>query len=268
MEAWIAAGRVTVNGARAHLGQRVSAADRVRVDDRPVGARAEDAPPRVLLYHKPSGEIVSAADPGGRPTVFDRLPRVKRGRWIAVGRLDLTSSGLLVLTTSGELAAQLMHPRSGLEREYAVRVDGTLAPEALRRLTEGVLLEDGPARFETIADEGGQGRNHWYRVVLREGRNREVRRMLEAVNHRVSRLIRVRFGPLVLPPGLKRWEVRELRPGEVAALVARASGGGPGQPLGAAPRLARKGAPQGPPARPRWGAPRPPGARRRGRESR
>jgi 23S rRNA pseudouridine2605 synthase len=267
MEAWIAGGRVTVNGARAHLGQRVSAGDRVRVDDRPVGAGAQDAPPRVLLYHKPSGEIVSAADPEGRPTVFDRLPRVKGGRWIAVGRLDLTSSGLLVLTTSGELAAQLMHPRSGLEREYAVRVDGSLAPEALRTLSEGVLLEDGPARFEAIADEGGQGRNHWYRVVLTEGRNREVRRMLEAVNHRVSRLIRVRFGPLVLPPGLKRGGFRELRPGEVAALAARLKGGGPGQPLRPASPPARKGGPKGRPARPRWGAPRSPGPRWRVRQS-
>jgi 23S rRNA pseudouridine2605 synthase len=224
MEAWIAAGRITVNGAPAHLGQRVSATDRVRVDNRPITAGAHDTPPRVLLYHKPSGEIVSAADPEGRPSVFDRLPRVKGGRWIAVGRLDLTSSGLLVLTTSGELAAQLMHPRSAVAREYAVRVDGVLAPEALRALTEGVLLEDGPARFESIADGGGEGRNHWYRVVLMEGRNREVRRMLEAVHHRVSRLIRVRFGPLVLPPSLKRGRFRELRPGEVEALLAAVSG--------------------------------------------
>ncbi len=267
MEAWITAGRVTVNGARAHLGQRVSAVDRLRVDDRPVGAGAQDAAPRVLLYHKPSGEIVSAADPEGRATVFDRLPRVKGGRWVAVGRLDLTSSGLLVLTTSGELAAQLMHPRSGLEREYAVRVDGTLGPEALRALTQGVLLEDGPARFETLTDEGGEGRNHWYRVVLKEGRNREVRRMLEAVNHRVSRLIRVRFGPLVLPPGLKRGWFRELRPAEVTALVARLSGGGPEQRLRPGPPPARKRSPEGPPARPRWGAPRSPGPRRRVRES-
>jgi 23S rRNA pseudouridine2605 synthase len=220
MEAWIAAGRVTVNGAPAHLGQRVSAGDRVRVDDRPVEARGQAEPARVLLYHKPAGEIVSAADPEGRPSVFDRLPRLKRGRWIAAGRLDFSSSGLLVLTTSGELAARLMHPRFGLEREYAVRVDGLLEPEALRTLIRGVLLEDGPARFDTIADEGGRGRNHWYRVVLREGRNREVRRMFEAVGHRVSRLIRVRFGPLALPPSLKRGWFRELRAAEVDALAA------------------------------------------------
>jgi 23S rRNA pseudouridine2605 synthase len=238
MEAWITVGRVTVNGARAHLGQRVSGGDRIRVDGRPVTATAEAAAPRVLLYHKPAGEIVSAADPEGRPTVFDRLPRVTGGRWIAVGRLDLTSSGLLVLTTSGELAARLMHPGAGLAREYAVRVDGTLGPEALRALREGVLLEDGPARFETIADGGGEGRNHWYRVVLREGRNREVRRMLEAVNHRVSRLIRIRFGPLVLPPGLRRGAFRELGPREVAALAA-AAGAPAARTIGPAPRPLR-----------------------------
>ncbi len=220
MEAWIADGRVTVNGAPAHLGQRVSARDRIRVDGRPLEPHGAEAPPRVLLYHKPAGEIVSAADPEGRRSVFDRLPRLKGSRWIAVGRLDFNSSGLLVFTTSGELAARLMHPRSGLAREYAARVDGVLEPAALEALTRGVLLEDGPARFETIADEGGLGRNHWYRVVLGEGRNREVRRMFAAVNHRVTRLIRVRFGPLALPPGLKRGWYRELPPREVAALVA------------------------------------------------
>ncbi len=257
MEAWIVAGRVTVNGARAHLGQRVSAADRVRVDERPVAAGTPSAPARVLLYHKPAGEIVSAADPEGRPTVFDRLPRVKGGRWIAVGRLDFTSSGLLVLTTSGELAARLMHPRAELAREYAVRVDGTLAPEALRALAAGVLLEDGPAQFETIADGGGEGRNHWYRVVLREGRNREVRRMIEAVNYRVSRLIRVRFGPLVLPPGLRRGAFRELAPREVEALVAAVSPDATPERIGV-PRPARAGS----------GGLRRRGPRREGRERR
>lgn len=243
MEEWIAAGRVTVNGARAHLGQRVSAGDRVRVDERPVETRELSAPPRVLVYHKPSGEIVSAADPEGRPSVFDRLPRVKSGRWIAVGRLDFTSSGLLVFTTSGDLAARLMHPRFGLEREYAVRVDGALQPEALRRLTEGVLLEDGAARFESVTDAGGTGRNHWYRVVLKEGRNREVRRMIEAVSHRVSRLIRVRFGPLVLPPSLKRGWFRELRPGEVEALVAATGPGAAREPVRRTPAVGPKGSP-------------------------
>lgn len=220
MEAWIAGGRVSVNGVRAHLGQRVSAGDRIKVDDRLVGTRPERAVPRVLLYHKPAGEIVSAADPEGRPTVFEHLPRLKGGRWIAVGRLDFTSSGLLVFTDSGELAARLMHPRSGFEREYAVRVDGTLSPEDLERLAAGVLLEDGPARFESVADAGGRGRNHWYRVVLKEGRNREVRRLLGAIGRTVSRLMRVRYGPLALPPGLKRGQVRELGPEATAALLA------------------------------------------------
>jgi 23S rRNA pseudouridine2605 synthase len=210
---------VTVNGARAHLGQRVGPDDRLKVDDRVVHVRSDEATPRVLLYHKPAGEIVSAADPEGRPTVFDRLPRLKGGRWIAVGRLDFNSSGLLVFTTSGELAARLMHPRYEVEREYAVRVDGTLDPEALSALTQGIALEDGLARFDTIADEGGQGRNHWYRIVLREGRNREVRRMLEAVGHTVTRLMRVRFGPFRLPPGLKRGQLRELGSGELESLL-------------------------------------------------
>jgi 23S rRNA pseudouridine2605 synthase len=220
MEEWIAGGRVTVNGAPAHLGQRVSVQDRIKVDDRLIAARRDHALPRVLLYHKPAGEIVSADDPGGRPTVFDHLPRLKGGRWIAVGRLDLTSSGLLVFTTSGELAARLTHPRYGFEREYAVRVDGTLGPDDAARLTEGVLLEDGRARFVAIEDAGGRGRNHWYRVVLDEGRNREVRRMFAAMGRTVSRLMRVRYGPIALPPGLKRGQFRELDAEAVAALLA------------------------------------------------
>jgi 23S rRNA pseudouridine2605 synthase len=224
MEAWIVAGRVAVNGAPAHLGQRVSPSDRIKVDDRLVSTRREHALPRVLLYHKPAGEIVSADDPAGRASVFDHLPRLKGGRWIAVGRLDFTSSGLLIFTTSGELAARLMHPRYGFEREYAVRVDGVLGPEEIARLGEGVLLEDGRARFETIEDGGGRGRNHWYRVVLKEGRNREVRRMLGAIGRTVSRLMRVRYGPLILPPGLKRGQLRELGPGAVADLLAGVEG--------------------------------------------
>jgi 23S rRNA pseudouridine2605 synthase len=204
MESWIAAKRVTVNGAPASLGQRVSPGDRIKVDDHLVAARWETRLPRVLLYHKPAGEIVSSDDPGGRPTVFDRLPRVKRGRWIAVGRLDFNTSGLLVLTTSGDLAARLMHPRYQVEREYAVRVDGALSEEETRRLLEGVLLADGPARFDSLTFEGGEGRNRWYRVALKEGRNREVRRLLEAIGRQVTRLMRVRFGPIPLPPGLRR----------------------------------------------------------------
>jgi 23S rRNA pseudouridine2605 synthase len=219
METWIAAGRVTVNGAPASLGQRVAPGDRIKVDDRLVAPRWEARLPRVLVYHKPAGEIVSADDPAGRPTVFDRLPRVKGGRWIAVGRLDFNTGGLLVLTTSGDLAARLMHPRYEVEREYAVRVDGELSAEEERRLLEGVLLEDGAARFDELAYEGGEGRNRWYRVVLREGRNREVRRLFEAIGRSVTRLMRVRFGPIALPRGLRRGQFRELADTDVAELL-------------------------------------------------
>ncbi len=219
IETLIASGRVSVNAAPATLGQRVSPGDRIKIDARLVEARWESRPPRVLLYHKPAGEIVSADDPAGRPTVFERLPRVRGGRWIAVGRLDFNSSGLLVFTTSGDLAARLMHPRYAVEREYAVRVDGALSAEESRRLLDGVLLADGPARFDSLRPEGGEGRNRWYRVTLREGRNREVRRLLEAIGRRVTRLIRVRYGPIVLPPGLRRGRFRELGEREVAGLL-------------------------------------------------
>lgn len=219
MEAWIAAGRVTVNDRPAAVGLRVGAGDRVKVDGHLLAPRWETRVPRVLIYHKPAGEIVSADDPAGRPTVFDRLPRVRGGRWIAVGRLDYNTTGLLVLTTSGDLAARLMHPRHQIEREYAVRIDGQLAAAEIERLTAGLPLEDGPARFDTIAQEGGEGRNRWYRVVLREGRNREVRRLVEALGRRVTRLIRVRFGPIALPPGMRRGQYRELGDVEVARLL-------------------------------------------------
>jgi 23S rRNA pseudouridine2605 synthase len=220
MEAWIGAGRVTVNDAPATLGQRVAPSDRVKVDGRLLAPRWETRVPRVLVYHKPAGEIVSADDPAGRPTVFDRLPQVRGGRWIAVGRLDFNTSGLLVLTTSGDLAARLMHPRYGIEREYAIRIDGRLSGEEMTRLTEGVLLEDGPARLESLADQGGEGRNRWYRACLREGRNREVRRLFEALGRRVTRLMRVRFGPIVLPPGLRRGQYRALDDAEVGRVLA------------------------------------------------
>jgi 23S rRNA pseudouridine2605 synthase len=219
METWITAGRITVNDAPASLGQRVAPSDRVKVDGRLLAPRWETRVPRVLVYHKPAGEIVSADDPAGRPTVFDRLPHVRGGRWIAVGRLDFNTSGLLVLTTSGDLAARLMHPRYGIEREYAIRIDGRLSGEEMARLTEGVLLEDGPARFESLTDEGGEGRNRWYRACLREGRNREVRRLVEALGRRVTRLMRVRFGPIRLPPGLRRGQFRALDDAEVGRIL-------------------------------------------------
>jgi len=219
MEQWIAAGRVSVNGEPATVGTRVSAGDRVQVDGRPVRLRRDEAA-RVLLYHKPTGEIVSRDDPDGRPSVFEKLPRLRGAKWIAVGRLDFNTSGLLVFTTSGELANRLMHPSHRIEREYAVRLLGELSEEQMQALRTGVQLEDGPAHLDSIVDAGGQGSNHWYNVVLSEGRNREVRRLFEALNVMVSRLMRVRFGPIDLPSHLKRGQTRELDESEIVRLLA------------------------------------------------
>lgn len=219
IEEWIAAGRVQVNGELAHLGQRVLPTDKVKVGGRLVNLRFAKRLPRVLLYHKPEGEIVSRHDPQGRPSVFNALPRLRGSRWIAIGRLDFNSCGLLLFTTDGALANRLMHPRYRLEREYAVRVLGRIEPEALQRLTEGIELEDGMAKFNRLQEAGGEGANHWYRVTLEEGRNREVRRMFAAVGVTVSRLMRVRYGPIALPAGLKRGQCVELEPAEVEALL-------------------------------------------------
>lgn len=218
MEEWIAAGRISVNGVTARLGQSVAPTDKIKIGGRLVNVRfTTTKTPRVVMYHKPEGEIVSRDDPEGRPSVFAALPRIRGGRWIAVGRLDFNTSGLLLFTTSGELANQLMHPSSELVREYAVRVLGELARETQQRLLDGVDLEDGPASFASIEEAGGEGANRWVRVTLFEGRNREVRRMFEAVGCTVSRLIRIRYGPFALPPQLKRGQVRELEEGEVRA---------------------------------------------------
>ncbi len=220
IEAWIAEGRVSVNGEPAHVGQRIQADDKVRLNGRLVQLKLGDTRvPRVLLYHKPEGEIVSRDDPEGRPTVFEKLPRINNGRWIAVGRLDFNSCGLMLFTSSGELANRLMHPRYALEREYAVRVLGEPTPEAISQLKEGIQLEDGLAKFLSIQEAGGEGANRWFNVILDEGRNREVRRMFEAVGLTVSRLMRVRYGPLTLPAGLKRGLCRELSPAETAQLL-------------------------------------------------
>lgn len=211
---------MSVNGQPAHVGQRIAAGDKVRVGGRLVQLKLGDLRlPRVLLYHKPEGEIVSRDDPEGRPSVFEKLPRIHNGRWIAIGRLDYNSCGLLVFTSSGELANRLMHPRYHLEREYAVRVMGTPSDEALARLREGIELEDGLARFSSLREAGGEGANRWYDVILSEGRNREVRRMFEAVGVMVSRLMRVRYGPIPLPPGLKRGQCQELSPADVTLLI-------------------------------------------------
>ena len=220
MEEWIAAGRISVNGVTAHLGQGVIPTDKVKIGGRLVNMRfTTTKTPRVVIYHKPEGEIVSRDDPDGRPSVFSALPRIRGGRWIAVGRLDFNTSGLLIFTTSGELANKLMHPSSELVRDYAVRVLGVLSMEAQEQLLSGIELEDGPASFTSLQEAGGEGANHWYRVTLLEGRNREVRRMFEAVGCTVSRLIRVRYGPISLPPQLKRGRVRELNEAEVKVFM-------------------------------------------------
>jgi 23S rRNA pseudouridine2605 synthase len=223
IEVWIGAGRVRVNGQVARLGDRVTPLDRIRVDGKEVGrGAAPSAELRVIAYNKPEGEVVTRSDPQGRPTVFRRLPHLKTGRWIAVGRLDISTSGLLLLTNQGELANRLMHPSRELEREYAVRILGAVPSETLQRLTVGIDLEDGPARFERVADGGGTGANHWFHVVLREGRNREVRRLWEAAGCKVSRLIRVRYGNVVLGPRVFTGHWRDLAEEEIRGLLALA----------------------------------------------
>ncbi len=220
MEALIASGAVTLNGRPAQLGERVKPVDVVRVHGRVIHLPWQKTLPRVLLYHKPEGEIVSRDDPEGRPSVFDRLPRLKGQRWISVGRLDFNTEGLLIFTTHGELANRLSHPRYQVEREYAVRILGELTPEQMQRLTTGVELEDGLAKVDSIVAAGGEGANQWYRLVLREGRNREVRRLIEALGLTVSRLLRVRFGPVIMPPRLKRGMLQDLTEAEVEQLMA------------------------------------------------
>jgi 23S rRNA pseudouridine2605 synthase len=219
MEQWVSEGRVTVNGAPAHIGMRVTPGDIIKVGKRVVGWPLAASLPRVLLYHKPEGEIATRDDPQGRPTVFDKLPRLRGARWLAVGRLDFNTGGLLVFTTSGELANRMMHPSFAVEREYAVRTVGQLGPEHLARLSAGIALEDGMAHCELIEDKGGEGANHWYRIVLKEGRNRIVRRVFQALGLMVSRLMRTRFGILSLPPRLRRGQMEELAPGEVRRVM-------------------------------------------------
>jgi len=223
IEGWIRAGRVRIGGKPARLGDRIGPADPVRIDGKRIDRRsARRQGLRIIVYNKPVGELVTRRDPGGRRTVFDSLPRLATGRWIAVGRLDIDTSGLLLLTNDGELANRLMHPAKQLEREYAVRILGQVPETTLRRLTHGVKLADGPARFEEVVESGGEGANRWFHVLLREGRNREVRRLWEAVGCRVSRLKRVRFGNILLGPRMSVGRWRDLTLDELSDLRALA----------------------------------------------
>jgi 23S rRNA pseudouridine2605 synthase len=219
IEGWIRAGRVKIDGQPAILGQKVTGTERILVDGRRVGTQSRrHLPPQVLVYHKPVGEVCTRSDPEGRPTVFDALPAETGFRWVVVGRLDVDTSGLLIFTSDGALAHALMHPSSNLKREYAVRVRGNPTDETLKLLRRGVPLEDGVGRFETLEISGGEGANRWYHVSVSEGRNRLIRRLWEAVECQVSRLIRVRFGPVELPRRLPRGRYRVLRPVEIAEI--------------------------------------------------
>lgn len=217
MERWISGGRVTINGRPAQLGDRVKPAARIEVDGSPLVA-ADGESTRCLLYHKPEGQVCSRKDPEGRRTVFEHLPKVKSGRWISIGRLDYNTSGLLLFTTDGELANKLMHPSANIEREYLVRVMGQVEEEYLQAMRDGVLLEDGVARFTDIQPGGGEGLNRWFYVVIMEGRNREVRRLWESQGFTVSRLKRVRYGDLLIPAKVKKSQYLELESSEVATL--------------------------------------------------
>jgi 23S rRNA pseudouridine2605 synthase len=266
MEQLILEGRISVNAEPAHIGQRIQFGDTVKVNGKPIRVQIDPPPPRVIAYHKPAGEVVTHDDPQNRPTVFRRLPKLFQGKWQSVGRLDLNTEGLLLLTSSGELANKLMHPRFGLEREYAVRVLGALNNEEKKRLLDGVTLDDGLAQFGSIEAGGGEGANCWYRVTISEGRNREVRRMFEAVGHAVSRLIRIRYGAMVLPRGLKRGAFVELDENDIWALTSavsrsesrpdpRGEAANPGQPEGEGGAETRRGPRRN--ERPRSGAGRP-----------
>ncbi len=220
IERWIEAGEVVVNGKTASLGDRVTPDDRIVARGKKVGSfRLKEQEHRVIIYNKPEGELVTRSDPEGRPTVFAHLPKLRPGRWVSVGRLDINTSGLMLFTTDGELANKLMHPSQQIEREYAVRVHGGVTDEKLEQLVNGVDLEDGPARFEDIVASGGEGSNTWFHVVIMEGRNREVRRLWEAVDLRVSRLKRVRYGSVILDSSLAVGQYRDLDETELQGLL-------------------------------------------------
>jgi 23S rRNA pseudouridine2605 synthase len=220
MEEVIAAGRVSVNGQIAQVGERIEPGDELRIDGRKVAFQIEDEiRRRVIIYYKPEGEICSRSDPENRPTVFEQLPSIPGDRWVMVGRLDINSTGLLLFTNDGELANRLMHPSNEIEREYAVRVMGEVTPQLKKNMTEGVVLDDGPAKFESFSEIGGEGINRWYQVVVKEGRNREVRRIFESQGLKVSRLLRTRYGTVILPRELRTGRWIELDKGDIDNLT-------------------------------------------------
>ncbi len=262
MEEMILAGRITVNREPADVGQKVGPGDEVRINGELVKVRFAEPRARILMYHKTAGEIVTRDDPEGRPTVFEKLPNIGNGKWIAIGRLDFNTEGLLLFTNSGELANKMMHPRYEVEREYAVRIVGQLTPEQRQALLTGIELEDGPGKVEKLEDGGGEGTNHWYHVVLKEGRNREVRRLFEALGLTVSRLIRTRYGTVAMPSRVKRGQMLELTPEEVGAVLTAAGM----RAAGPAPQgQGRPAKVRGPGGRPQGGGPRGPGRGQRDR---
>ena len=214
-------GRISVNGEVAKPGDQVSGGEKISVDGKLLRLNNASQKPKLLMYHKPVGQVCTRSDPEGRETVFNHLPQLNQGRWISIGRLDINTSGLILFTNQGELANRLMHPSFEVEREYAVRVHGTVDAKMIEQLKEGIELEDGPAHFDNILDSGGEGRNHWYHVVLKEGRNREVRRLWEAVGVEVSRLVRVRYDQTSLPRWLKPGKYRYLDEEPVKRLYQR-----------------------------------------------
>ncbi len=218
IERWIRAERISINGSVAQLGDSIESSDKVTLDGRPLNLRRSAAAPRCIAYHKPQGEVCTRSDPEGRTTVFESLPRLKGERWIAVGRLDISTSGLMLFTNDGQLANALMHPSNEVSREYAVRILGEPDAQMIEKLKNGIHLEDGLARFDSIEAAGGTGANKWFNVVLKEGRNREVRRMWEAVGLTVSRLMRVRFGSIRLPDRLARGRYANLSKGQINTL--------------------------------------------------